>query len=839
MRRAGLGSMDEILKDFLTETSEQLESIGAQLVRFEQDPSDARIIANIFRLVHAIKGTCGFLNLPRLEKVAHAAETLIGRLRDGAPPGGKVVTLVLNAVDRIKQILTALAQGAGEPEGDDAGLIAEIEAAAENPSSTALTEPVHGVAWDGGFAPGPTPAERRLDTVRVSVQTLERMMSLVSELVLTRNQLADVARTVDGEMLEAPLQRLSTVTADLQNGVLAARMQPIERLFANFHRLVRDLTTDLGKKAELILRGGGTELDRQLIEVIRDPLTHMIRNAIDHGIESPQERRALGKPEIGAVRITARHQAGHVTIEVADDGRGLDIASIRERACALGLGSRQELSKLPESDLYRFVFAPGFTTAQRVTNISGRGVGLDIVRANIEEIGGSISLTSRAGHGAKILLRIPLTLAIVPALIIDAGQDRFALPQHAVEEIIEIEKADDPRLSELQGVVVLRLGDDIVPTAELRRLTLGTRNPAAEHAEVRLALRMRAGVGSFAILVDNIVDVQEIVLKPLPPQLDDLSLFSGSTILGDGSVVLVLDSSGLGAALGMPKADSARINPQLDAWTPPATTRVVVFRDGGGVAKALPLSVVSRIQNITASEIQMADGAAMVQVNNRLVPLVRIGHERLDHSLARPLAVLLLHEGSELVGIAVDEIVDIVDDELKLEIAGRSQGVLGIAVLRGEATEVLDAFFYIDLGRQSRRAQSKAERSAKILIADGSDFYREMIGDVLRESGHVVACVASAAEILTALAHDGGYDALLIDLDLACKSDGELARQINIAAPKVKPALIGLDDHGGEGAQARARSAGLAGVVGKFDRPSLNFVLSNARANVTIEGVAA
>jgi len=836
---SGLEVMDEILKDFLTETGEQLESIGAQLVRFEQDPSDARIISNIFRLVHAIKGTCGFLNLPRLEKVAHAAEALIGRLRDGDPPSGEVVTLVLAAVDRIKQILSALALGAGEPEGDDARLIAAIEAISEKGWGSALIATTSAASLDAEFGPGPTPPERRLDTVRVSVKTLERMMSLVSELVLTRNQLADVARAIDIEALESPLQRLSNVTADLQNGVLAARMQPIERLFANFHRLVRDLTTDLGKKAELVLRGGGTELDRQLIEVVRDPLTHMIRNAIDHGIEPPQERLALGKPEIGVVRITARHQAGHVTIEVADDGRGLDIASIRDRAFALGLGSRDELLKLPEADLCRYIFAPGFTTAQRVTNISGRGVGLDIVRANIEEIGGSISLTSRAGHGAKILLRIPLTLAIVPALIIDAGRDRFALPQHSVEEIVEIDRSGDDRLAELQGAVVLRLGDDVVPTVELRRLTSGGVNPTAELSPVRLALRIRAGARSFAVLVDDIADVQEIVLKPLPSQLGDLTLFSGGTILGDGSVVLVLDPAGLGAALGLPKSDGARVTPQLEAWTPPSPAKVILFRDGATAIKALPLSPVARIQTITAGDIEIADGSAVLRIQGRLVPILRVCHEPLPSSPYRSLAVLLLQEANEVVGLAVDEIIDIVDEDMNVEISGRGDGVLGIATIRGETVEVLDAFYYIDAVRQNRRPGPSAQRRVKILIADGSGFYREMLGGMLREAGHVVDVAGSVAETLAILTRAQGYDALLVDLELACKADGEFARQINIASPKVKPLLIGMDDRGDEAARTRARAAGLADAVGRFDRTALRNALLRASAEITIDGVAA
>ena len=830
--------MDELLKDFLTETGEQLESIGAQLIRFEQDPSDARIIANIFRLVHAIKGTCGFLNLPRLERIAHAAETLIDRLRDGAPPNGEIVTLVLNAVDRIKYILHALALGDGEPAGEDGVLIAQIEANARTMASTALVETSGAPAVDSGFAPGPTPPERRLDTVRVSVQTLERMMSLVSELVLTRNQLADVARALDGESLQTPLQRLSSVTADLQNGVLAARMQPIERLFANFHRLVRDLTTDLGKKAELVLHGGATELDRQLIEVIRDPLTHMIRNAIDHGVETPRERIALGKPETGTIRITARHQAGHVTIEVADDGRGLDIDSIRQRALSLGLAGRGDLSLLPDSELCRFVFAPGFTTAERVTNISGRGVGLDIVRANIEAIGGSISLSSRAGHGARFLLRIPLTLAIVPALIVEAGTDRFALPQHVVEEIIEIDRHDERRLVDLQGAQVLRLGDDLVPTGDLRRLTLGAVNPAAESAEVRFALRLRAGSHSFAILVDDIAEVQEIVLKPLPPQLAGLSLFSAGTLLGDGSVVLVLDAPGLGAAVGVPRTDGARVHPQIESRVPPALTKIILFRDGAGCPKALPLAIVSRIQNISTGEIEMADGAAVVRIDDRLAPLLRVGGGVPTIAPVRPMSLLVIEEGRDLVGLAAEEILDILDEELNLEIAGRGDGILGVAMIRGQATEVLDAFYCVDLARQNRRAARKSQRGARILLIDRSAFIRHMLGERLREAGHSVEAVASATAALAALTGEPGYDFALIDLDLAGKGDGEFARQVNFASPLVKPTLIGMDDRGDASAQRRARAAGLAGAIGRYDRAALSAALSQAAA-MTIEGVAA
>lgn len=822
--------MDELLKDFLTESVEQLDAIGAQLVRFEQDPSDTRIVANIFRLVHAIKGTCGFLNLPRLERVAHAAETLIDRLREGAPPNGDVVTLVLATVDRIKMILVELAEGRCEPLGDDDRLIAELEtAAAFNGATLMALAPVIPGEYAGSFGPGPTPPERRIDTVRISVKSLDRLTSLVSELVLTRNQLIDVARAVEADAIRAPLRRLSRVAADLQSGVLAARMLPVERLFANLHRLARDLCADLGKKAELILQGGGTELDRQLIETVRDSLTQMIRNAIDHGIEPPDERRRLGKPETGVIRISAGHKAGLVSIDVDDDGRGLDLASVRERAFALGFGSREHLSTISEDELCRFVFAPGFTTANRVSPISGRGVGLDLVRVNIEEKGGSVSMLSRSGQGATVSLRIPLALAIIPAFVLRSGGECFALPQHSVEEIVELEPGDEDLLASVQGAMVLNAAEGVAPAGYLH--TLLRMAPAADSASGRrLALKMRTGVHGFAILIDEILDVRQIVLKPLPTPLRHLPMFSAAAILGDGAIILVLDPSGLAGALGLPKSCASWTAGTSEPKSSPDPTHVVIFRAGGPALRALPVSAVARILALAPGQIEFEDAARVVRVDGRPLPVVRMDLDRSVGARKPNETALILQKGDDRLALIIDEVVDVVEEELKVDFLGAGRGALGVASLRGEATEILDPCYFFDQCRDGPlRAATGSDRD-RILLVEPAAFFRDLIAAALARSGYAVCAVTGPDEALDALGGGRSFAAVLADIDLAGARQGEFARQIHAAVADESPVTIALAPHGGPSIQASARKAGLSCAVGKFDRSAMISALRVALA---------
>ena len=633
--------MDDLLNDFLVETSEHIEAAGEQLVLFERDPGNREAIIRIFRLFHTIKGTCGFLGLPRLEHLTHGTESLISKLRDGAPATAETVSLTLAAVDRVKNILAGLAATGKEPEGDDDDLIAALQA--HTGLSTSGLEPVEavlapalepiktqtekaegekaGAARKENRAPAHAPTQTRPETIRVSVAALERIMLLVSELVLTRNQLLEITRHQDDTVIKTPLQRLSSLTTDLQDAVMRARMQSVGRLFASLPRLVRELAVDLKKKLHLVTEGADTELDRQLIELIRDPLTHLLRNCADHGIETPTERLALGKPEEGTIRVTATHEAGYITIDVSDDGRGLDVQKIREKAIAKGLVSPSEAKELSDEDVGRFIFAPDFSTAAAVTSISGRGVGMDIVRDNIEAIGGAISLTTVPGKGTSFTLKIPLTLAITPALIVEACGHRFALPQHSVVEAVGLGEAGVHSLEDLQGSLVLRLREDILPVVALStilELDSGSRAPSGE-----LVIVMRVNNRAFGILVDAVTDVQEIVVKPLGSSLSELEVFSGHTILGDGSVVLILDPTGIAARMGFERINDYTVGRVVETFTPAdETTRFVLFRAGAGALKALPLSLVVRIESIPAADIRTSDGLMVIQHQSHLMPLV-------------------------------------------------------------------------------------------------------------------------------------------------------------------------------------------------------------------------
>src|SRR5882757_1372438 len=382
--------MDELLRDFLTETNESIDVVDVELVRFEQEPNNAQILSRIFRLVHTIKGTCGFLNLPRLEALTHAAEALIGNFRDGAPVTGESVSLILATIDRIKVLLDELERNQAEQAGDDRDLIDELAQAAAQVSGAAPA--AHGrtvvaeaplAATDASADHDSKPAESRVanKSIRVHVDTLEQLMTMVSELVLTRNQLLEIVRRHEDSEFKAPLQRLSNVTAELQEGVMKTRMQPIGNAWQKLPRIVRDLSNELSKPIEFEMHGAETELDRQVLDLIKDPLTHMVRNSADHGLESRAERQAAGKPEKGTIRLSAWHEGGHIIIEIADDGRGLDAQRIKATAVTRGLATEGEIEKMPDTLAFKFIFAPGFSTARTVTNVSGRGVGLDVVRS--------------------------------------------------------------------------------------------------------------------------------------------------------------------------------------------------------------------------------------------------------------------------------------------------------------------------------------------------------------------------------------------------------------------------------------------------------------------------
>ncbi len=694
--------MDDLLADFLTEVNEGLPELDNAVLLLEQTPDDAVTLSLIFRHVHTIKGTCGFLGLPRLERVAHAAEDVLGRLRDRTlAASGPIISHILAALDCIRTIVDALAETGREPEGDDLALITALELAAEGHLSTeCAVSAASSPAVEAAPSSGPSPAPGA-QTIRVGLETLENLMTLVGELVLTRNQMLQLSRTQVDDPLAACLQRLSRLTSELQDNVTRTRMQPIGHAWNKLPRLIRDLAQELDKQIDLEMIGADTELDRQVLEQIRDPLTHVVRNAADHGLEGREARLAAGKKPVGRITLKAWHEGGHVIIEVSDDGRGLNIERIRAKAVAQKLATEQQVAAMTETEIQRFVFMAGFSTAASVTSVSGRGVGMDVVKTNIERINGSIELRSAAGRGTTLTIRIPLTLAIVPALIVGAGGERFALAQSSVVELVRVRDVDGDassavRVSRVGAADLLRLRDGLLPLAGLASL-LGL---AAASPGDTVAVIVRAGGGTFGIVVDEVFDTEEIVVKPVAPVLRHLAVFSGATILGDGSVAMILDAGGIARAIGFcggPETVDATAGGDEVALTP-----MLLFRAEGEI-RAVALGAVARIEMVAGSALEQAGGAWVMQYRGLLMPVIVLGAPPMDGK--RP--VIVFEVAGSRIGAMVDDIVDIVDAALSIEMHSGRAGTLGTAIIAGRATIVIDQAWWLE---QAKSVAAPASR---------------------------------------------------------------------------------------------------------------------------------
>ena len=860
--------MDDLLREFVTETNESLDVVDVELVRFEQDPNNAKILDNIFRLVHTIKGTCGFLGLPRLEALAHAAETLMGKFRDGAPASSEAVTLILATIDRIKIILESLESDQREPEGADDDLISSLEGMVDRISvGGAKPESEHSVgtlvhqvlerplregedtlddlerafrntAIEAELAKSPKPAASVIDaavkedetgksanqSIRVTVDTLEQLMTMVSELVLTRNQLLEIVRRHEESEFKTPLQRLSNVTAELQEGVMKTRMQPIGNAWQKLPRIVRDLSNELGKKIDLEMQGADTELDRQVLDLIKDPLTHMVRNSADHGLETAQERRAVGKPEHGLIRLSAYHEGGYIIIRIADDGRGLDSERIKAKAIAQGLVSEADAEKLPENQIHKFIFAPGFSTAAKVTNVSGRGVGMDVVRNNIDQIGGTIDVKSVAGAGLSFTIKIPLTLAIVAALIVEAGGHRFAIPQLSVVELVRARSGSEHRIESIKNTRVLRLRDKLLPLISLRQLF----GLDGETGEINGGFIVVTQVGSqtFGIVVDGVFHTEEIVVKPMSSKLRHIPMFSGNTILGDGSVIMIIDPNGVAQAFGtnvasqLAAAEASEIKPAPSAGS---STSLLVFRAGSIHPKAVPLSLVTRLEEIDAQKIELSNGRHMVQYRGHLMPLISMSENvRVKGEGAQPL--LVFSDGSRSMALVVDEIVDIVDDTLNIQVASENPGVLGSAVVRGHATEIIDVGHFLPLAFEDwfrRKEQQVQHRPCSVLLVDDSPFFLNMLTPVLQAAGYVVATAASARDALAILNEGQAFDVAITDIEMPDMDGFQFAEAVR-GDPRIgNLPIIALSSVVSPEAIERGRRVGFHDYVAKFDRQGL------------------
>ena len=838
--------MDDLLADFLTETNENIAELDVALVHLERNPEDGGTLSLIFRLVHTIKGTCGFLGLPRLEKLAHAGENVLGRVRDGVlGVNPDLISTVLAAIDQIKFIVNALGAIGAEPPGDDARLISLLDAVSEGRGAalpdTPLPEPVRGPAAE------PVAEAPASQTIRVGVDVLEDLMTLVSELVLTRNQLLQLARNQESAAFSVPLQRLSHITTDLQQGVMKTRMQPIGNAWAKLPRLVRDLTLELDKRIELVMRGAETELDRQVLELIKDPLTHMVRNSADHGLETPAERRAAGKGETGHITLNAYHEGGHIIIEVGDDGRGLPADKIRAKAVSKGLATEAELAGMTDNQVLRFIFRPGFSTAAAVTAVSGRGVGMDVVKTNVERIGGTIELASTEGQGTIFMIKIPLTLAIVSALIVDAGGERFAIPQLSVVELVRAgtEAADghtggEPVLQLINDTPVLRLRDRLLPLVNLTDLLhLGApadkQNKADQAAEGRRHIVVaQVGASLLGIVVDRVFDTEEIVVKPVAPILRHVTMFSGNTILGDGSVIMILDPNGIARATSAPGVGDPRDRSERGhhGATPRSSdderTAMLLFRAGGAVPKAVPLGLVARLEEIAADQIEASDDQVVTQYRGRLMPLVAMSG-KVD--LTKPRQTVLVFADAQRrlghdrsMGLVVDEIIDVVEDTMVIQLTTARPGILGKAVIAGKATDIIDTGHWLTLAFEDwfeNAGGSGDGVGARLLVVEDSPFFRQMLVPSLVAAGFIVTAVASAAKAL-ALARAGTqFDAIVSDIEMPDMDGIAFVTQLRADSPWMDLPVIALTGLTSPAQIEAGRTAGFTDYVRKSDRGAL------------------
>ena len=1016
--------MDDLLSEFLTETSENLAVLDVELVKLERNPNDMELLGNIFRLVHTVKGTCGFLGLPRLESVAHAGENILGKLRDGEMvASAEAVTAVLECLDRIRSIMSELEANGSEPEGDDSALIMRLNQIAEGgaapvaaaapavretpapkskpkaqapaakagatpsiyeqiggmgtidavvevmftrvlgdlrikhmfegvnidrlqgrmreylamvcggpnsfgkpdlkcPHAAALgrgmndshfdafaghmqaalnalevpanlaamimaivfasrdeimgraesgSSPTNAAALAAGESaasaapvaeaePAPTPSKADVaaamatvapppaksevseakdsavanQSIRVNVELLENLMTMVSELVLTRNQVLQILRKQKDSEFAGPLQRLNHVTSELQEGVMKTRMQPIGNAWSKLPRLVRDLSHELKKKIELVMLGQDTELDRQVLEMIKDPLTHMVRNSADHGLEGPDERRRFGKPETGKITLNAYHEGGHIIIEISDDGRGLAVDRIKAKILQNGLASESELEQMSEQQIQQYVFKAGFSTAAKVTSVSGRGVGMDVVKTNIEKIGGTVEMRSVASKGTTFVIKIPLTLAIVSALIVECAGERFAIPQISVVELVRATTNGELRVERIKDTPILRLRNRLLPLVSLRKLLqLDTGEMKSE--DDTFIVVAQVGTYSFGIMVDRVFDTEEIVVKPVAPILRDIEMFSGNTILGDGSVIMILDPNGIAAHSGQTgvaensgtEKIATKSRGHSDEKVP-----LLLFRAGDGAPKAVPLALVARLEEIERKAIEMSNGRWVVQYRGQLMPLIGMDPSQVMAPEGSRQPVLVFQDDEHSMGLMVDQIVDIVEARLNVELGADLPGRIGSAVVAGQATEIIDTGYflrqaYADWFGSRDRDQKGGGSHKRLLLVDDSAFFRNLLAPQLSAAGFDVTAVDGPDRALMLCEQGEEFDIIVSDIEMPGMSGFEFCEMVKRSGRWQNVPIVALSSHATARDLEKGRSVGFDDYVAKYDRDGLVHTLNS------------
>jgi len=715
--------MDDLLQEFIAETRETLDALSGEIVAWEADPADRARLDAIFRFVHTVKGSCGFLDLPRLARLSHAAEDVLAAVRSGErTPDQKLVTAVLAIVDRIGEIVEAIDAGAALDDSGEELLIAALNAGAEAAAPAAQQIPT--VQRVGNRS------------VRLSTDLLDRMMSGMSDMVLARNELARRMRDQNVDpTIEAALDRLSLTVAEMRDTVTRTRMQKVDALFSALPRMVRDTAAEVGKSVQLQIEGSDVELDREMIEMMRDPLVHIIRNSIDHGIESAEERRALGKREVGRLIVSARQSGNQIILEVADDGRGIDTDRLVQKLTSSGQSRGRDLSMLSERAKLDLIFEPGLSTKDEVTAISGRGVGMDVVRANIEQIGGRIDLVNAKDRGLRILIHVPLTLSIIPAIVIGIAGQRFAVTRQAIEEIVHV-SGDTIRVDLLGDTPAATVRDRRMPLVDLAAL-LGLR--ATDPVATDMLAIISASGGSFAVAVDSVLDHEELVIKPASPAVMATGIYAGQTLPDSGSPMLLLDCAGVAAAAGINFSRDAAVEEEEAAELEAISADALLFDDLDGRRRAVPLAIIDRVETIDASNVRFSGGRMRLLVDDRVVPLAALG-EIEGHP---QLAVLRIKDGDAEIAYAIAEPVDIVAIPADISPSAQPGPILGVVVIGDEQVELIDPQWLL-----GPDALDIVRAGAPLCLIDSQSdsWIATFLKPVLEQAGYRVSTKANAGE---------------------------------------------------------------------------------------------
>jgi two-component system, chemotaxis family, sensor kinase CheA len=732
---------DEAIREFLVESHEGLDQLDREFVALEADPGARERIAAIFRTIHTIKGTSGFLGFSKLEALAHGGESLLVLLRDGTLTLTREMTSALLAlVDKVRislrsieadgtecpdpcvqllETLAALRTPAASPKSETpdetiptaaTSVTTSPPPVAEPPPIAAASLPEVGEerASKSGAAEASAGSAVSDSNVRVDVGLLDKLMNLVGELVLARNQILQFGERIEDLSFVGAAQRLNLITTELQEQVMRTRMQPIGNVWSKLPRVVRDLAVTCGKQVRVEMIGKTTELDRSIVEAIKDPLTHIVRNAVDHGIEPPDARAAAGKPRTGTLTLRAYHEGGQVNIEIADDGGGLNLERIRAKALDRKLVTAERLSQMNDFELAQLIFLPGFSTAEKVTNVSGRGVGMDVVKTNIERIGGSVDVSHRPGAGTTLKIRIPLTLAIVPALVVVSAGQRYAIPQTNLLELVRLEGAEAlTGVENVHGAPVYRLRGQLLPLVFLNRALGHETGPAkrptaseagAEEPAINIIV-LQADEGQIGLVVDEVRDTEEIVVKPLGKELKGISVFAGATIMGDGRVALILDVIGLAQHVGAvsrarDRTVASRVSDSDTANRPAGDQRqaLLLFQVGDSRTMAVPLSLVTRIEEFPRERLERAGNSDVVQYRAEVLPLIPLSGINSDPAgeVTGPVPVIVYSERGRSVGFVVSRILDVIEETIAVERCVSEQGVLGAVIVQGKVTDLLD-----------------------------------------------------------------------------------------------------------------------------------------------------